>query len=395
MTLRFFLISMTLVAVVSDYLLHPFYPHFFELRFGITDPRQVGLYFSAVCTAVMVAFPFWAYISKKTPELRILVYTQIVAGVLAVSCFYLSSYMLFWVISLVMIVFKGSYLLVYPYILKVSAKKDHTAIIGLLSVIVHFGSILGAILGGAVIDLMDPAYIFLVMASGDFLQAGISLYLLKSARFVTEYDHNEATAGNNLADLMPTGFILKLGLTTFILYFSAFIIRPFFVRYWEAISIYDNTIVSASVYAIPAFVALAALWMLNKKKDNGSSHQRIMPALLLGFVGLILQGYPNHIVVVMGRLVYGWAIFQATVRFDALVFDLSTPSSYSMDYSKVHFFQNLGVLFASFTAGILVDTYGLQAPFIVAMAGFAITTFMYYLIFKAQCTTNQLKEVKN
>lgn len=78
---------MTLVAVVSDYLLHPFYPQFFELRFGIKNPELVGYYFAAICFMVMIAFPFWAYVSKKVSELNILVYTQFVAGILALLCF--------------------------------------------------------------------------------------------------------------------------------------------------------------------------------------------------------------------------------------------------------------------------------------------------------------------
>ena len=63
---------MTLVAVVSDYLLHPFYPQFFELRFGVKDPEMVGYYFAAICFMVMIAFPFWAYVSKKRAELNII-----------------------------------------------------------------------------------------------------------------------------------------------------------------------------------------------------------------------------------------------------------------------------------------------------------------------------------
>ena len=95
MKLRSFLILMTMVAVVSDYLLMPFYPHFFESRFGIKDPRVIGFYFSAVCGTVMIAFPMWAIVSRKISELRILVYTQVIAGILAVTCFFITSYVHF------------------------------------------------------------------------------------------------------------------------------------------------------------------------------------------------------------------------------------------------------------------------------------------------------------
>lgn len=381
MKLRFFLIFMTMVAVVSDYLLHPFYPHFFESRFGITDPREVGYYFSAVCGTVMIAFPLWALVSRKRSELRILVYTQIIAGILAIGCFFITSYVYFWIISLSIIVFKGSYLLVYPYILRITKKEDHTNVIGLLSVIIHFGSVLGAVLGGIVIDFAQPAYIFLAMAAGDFIQAGMSMYLLKSKWLPAE---ETAPPKKVQVSLIPRGNVLKLGIITMFLYYSDFITRPFFVRYWESLSVYNSRVISGCIYAIPALVALFALWFNKRRKSSGTVYHGIVSALLFGLAGLILQGYPLAGVVIVGRFIYGWAFFQAAVRFDVLVFNISAPESYAIEYSKIHFFQNLGVLMAAFSAGILVNTYSLRIPFIVAFGGYFIVTSLYYYVFREQ-----------
>ena len=220
---------MTLVAVVSDYLLHPFYPQFFEARFDVTNPELVGYYFAAICFMVMIAFPFWAYVSKKVTELHILVYTQCIAGILALCCYATDSYVNFWIISLVMVLFKGSYLLVYPYILKIISKKEHPTTIGILSVVVHLGGILGAVIGGATVDFIDASYIFLIMALGDFVQMGMSAFLLKSKKYnTTKISEPENTNTETKKKVIPKGFILKIGIITMILYFSDFLIRPFF-----------------------------------------------------------------------------------------------------------------------------------------------------------------------
>ncbi|WP_438425663.1 MFS transporter [Aquimarina macrocephali] len=392
MTLKKILILMTLVAVVSDYLLHPFYPQFFEARFGVTDPKYVGYYFAAICFMVMIAFPFWAYISKKMAELNILVYTQCIAGILALYCYWTTSYINFWIISLIMVIFKGSYLLVYPYILKIITKKEHTGTIGLLSVVVHLGGILGAVIGGLTVDLVDASYIFLVMAAGDFMQMGISMYVLRSKK----YDTNKIIETQSTLDakdkIIPQGFILKIGLVTMVLYFSDFLIRPFFSLYWESLSDYDGKLISGCIYAIPGFVALIALW-INTKHIPKYKNKSILSALFLGMIGLILQGLPVETIVVLGRIIYGWAIFQGVVRFDVLLFEFSSPNSYAIDYSKVHFFQNLGVLLASFSVGILVDHHGLQIPFRVALAGFLITLGMYYFIFHRTTSRTRVKDL--
>lgn len=374
-----FLILMTLVAVVSDYLLHPFYPQFFEIRFGVTNPKYVGYYFAAICFMVMIAFPFWAYVSKKVSELNILIYTQCIAGLLALYCSWTTSYINFWIVSLVMILFKGSYLLVYPYILKIITKEEHPTTIGVLSVVVHLGGVLGAIIGGLTVDSIDANYIYLIMAAGDFIQMGMSAFLLKSKKYDTSIVVEEAVE-DTTERIVPKGFILKLGVVTMVLYFSDFLIRPFFARFWEFVSVYDSKLVSGAIYAIPGFVALIALWINTKTK---SYYQNITVILLLITIGVSLQSIPNSSVVIIGRLIYGWAIFQGVVKFDVLVFEWSTPASYAVDYSKVHFFQNLGVLIASFVSGILVDQYGLQLPFYVAAIGVFVALLLYYILFSS------------
>lgn len=381
MSLRNFLIAMTMVAVVSDYLLHPFYPQFFEARFGVSDPQTVGNYFAAICFMVMLAFPFWAFVSKKVPELRILVYTQFIAGLLALYCFQTTSHLNFWIASLLMVCFKGSYLLVYPFILRIISVDEHTKTIGVLSVVVHLGGILGAVIGGLIVDLVNPSYIFLVMAAGDFIQMLMSSYLIKRKPSALDLPNQEKESTTKKA-LLPNGFVLKIGLVTLVLYFSDFMTRPFFSRYWEFISIHDSKFVSGLVYAIPGLVAVFALWFTHKRTPKSSIAKQITLALLLGTVGLLLQASPIDGVVIVGRLIYGWAIFQSMVQFDALLFQLSKPEHYAVDYSKIHFFQNLGVLLASFSAGILVDLQGLQAPFIIAFLGFVFSLAIYYMLFR-------------
>ncbi|MBP2831641.1 MFS transporter [Aquimarina sp. U1-2] len=385
---------MTLVAVVSDYLLHPFYPQFFEARFGVVDPKWVGYYFAAICFMVMIAFPFWAYVSKKVAELNILVYTQCIAGLLALYCYWTTSYFNFWIVSLVMILFKGSYLLVYPYVLKIITKKEHPDTIGLLSVVVHLGGILGAVIGGLTVDLIDANYIFLIMALGDFIQMGMSLYLLKSSKYATSRIVSSSPIKKESREIVPKGYILKIGLITMILYFSDFLIRPFFASYWESLSGYDSKVISGSIYAIPGLVALIALYINSKRKHTEEGLYSAVGILLLGSIGLLLQGVPVEVLVIIGRIIYGWSIFQGVVKFDVLLFRFSTPQSYATDYSKVHFFQNLGVLLSSFSVGLLVEHHGLKIPFLVAFVGFIITLLLYYFIFESTVKINARKTTK-
>ena len=85
MTLRRALIGMTLLAVLGDSLLMPFYPQYFAERFGELRSEQVGLYLAAVCLVAMLALPVWVRLARHAHPLRLLILGQLVAGVLALA----------------------------------------------------------------------------------------------------------------------------------------------------------------------------------------------------------------------------------------------------------------------------------------------------------------------
>ena len=64
MTLKQALIFQTLVSVVADTMLLPFYPQFFAEEFGNSSPEHVGFYIAACCFTVMIALPLWAKVES-------------------------------------------------------------------------------------------------------------------------------------------------------------------------------------------------------------------------------------------------------------------------------------------------------------------------------------------
>lgn len=370
-----FLVGLTAVAVVSDTMLIPFYPRFFDVAFGIGDPRHVGYYLAAVCLTVMLGFPAWAHVARRIDTLRLLVYTQLAAGVLSVVCAWAPSLAVFWLVSLAMVAFKASYLLIYPLIMSREPPRRHAATIGLLTVVVHLGSISGAVLGGVVLEIFDPRQVFLVMAVGDLLQAGVCLYLIRRGETAPPGEAPPAAVGSR-------GRVYALSLVMLLFYFSVFLIRPFFVRFWQSISGLESDATAALVFSLPAAVAVLTLWIGRRRSEDGSHYLRIMAAMLLGTIGLLLQATGLPAAVLIGRGLFGWAVFEGMVRLDQQLFQLSTTDSYARDFSKASFFQNLGVLIASYAAGAVVAAVDLVAPFWLAAGGFAICGLTYGLLFR-------------
>lgn len=376
MNRSFLLVAMTAMAVVADTMLVPFYPVFFERVFAVTTGTHVGAYIAACCFTVMLAFPFWAWVARRCPVLHLLVVTQLAAALFSALCYLADSLWLFWVLSLTMIAFKGSYLLIYPLLMGEVSQARRSQTIGLLLVVVHAGTLLGATLGGAVLQYLEPRQVFLAMALGDLLQTALCLYLI--ARHPSPAP--EASAGkhsDHQARPLPWNFILRLGLIMWLFYFGVFLIRPFFVPYWTWVSGLDSELIAGLVFALPGVVALVFFCTDYLRRHAPDPQRLIAPALMICLLGAMLQGSGHAGVVLFGRVLAGWGLFRANVLLDQLLYQVSQPASFAIDFSRVSFFQNLGVLVASFTAGALVDRAGMSMPFAVATGAFLLALLLY------------------
>jgi MFS transporter, DHA1 family, multidrug resistance protein len=393
MKLRGFLLLMTGIAVVSDSLLHPFYPQYLARVFGVTDPTQVGRYIATCSLTVLTAFPLWALVARRVHVLALLVATQLAAGAFSLACAVTQSLFTFWLLSVGMMLCKASYLLIYPYVMSHEDKERHIGTIGLLAFVVYFGNILAALLSGVIFELLEPRWLFSIMALADGFQVLLCLYWLRG-----EPSRPQATAtlaSLQSAQALPPLLLLKLGAVMFVLYFSAYLSEPFFAAYWESLIASHNRILSGVVFAIPGLAALSALWVNGHTRfGRAGAFAGIVPAIALGIVGLLLQASGSMWLVVAGRFLYGWALFQAMVRLDRLLFRASTPETYATDFSKANLFQGLGVLVAGSSAGSLVLSFGTRIPLLVAAAGFGLGAALFITLFRGELRADELPQTQ-
>jgi len=382
MTARPWLIAMTAVAVVSDSMLNPFFPQYFSAVLGVEDPRHVGYYIAACSLVVLLAFPVWARIARRVPLMRLLIATQLAAGVLSLACGQTASLWRFWILSLAMLVCKASYLLIYPQLLSLERKTDHLATISLLAFVLYFGRIVSALMSGTVFQLVDPRWLFVVMACGDLVQTVMCAFALRTtapgAAPAPELERDEPTPRPTARRVLG-----KLGVVMLVLYFSAYLTQPFFSAYWTDLVGTDNKMLSGAVFAVPGVAAICALYA-NARTRKRPGDAGIASAIVLAIAGLVLQWVGPPLLVVVGRGLYGWALFQSMVRLDVVVFRLSTPAAYAVDFSTINLYQGFGVLFASYAAGALVGAFGVTVPFVVSVAGFALTVALYFILLHAE-----------
>lgn len=366
MRLKHGLILMTLFAVISDALLIPFYPQFFQERYGEGSPWHVGAYVAFISIVVMCVFPLWVRVARRYETLHILQVTQGIAAALCLASYWAPGVVSYWVLSMAMFAFKSSYLLSFPYLMRLEPMDQHRRLIAQWSVLAHAGAIAGAASGGWLLQALGPQACLAVMAAGDFGQMAVCALLItrggSAVRVAPE------PPARRTADPMRPGLWL-LCLLMLLFDFSAYLVRPFFTVYWEQVSGIGHAGVTGAVFAIPAVMALLALW----RSPRGDNTQAM---LWLGGLGLLLQALPSPAVLLLGRCLYGWAMFQVIVTLEASLFRLSTPQRYARDFSLTYTFQNLGVLLSSLAAGAWVQQLGMPALFLIAATGWALTALV-------------------
>lgn len=388
MTRRLLMLATTAIAVWSDSMLAPFYPRLFAEAFGVTDPRAVGAYVAATCLVVLLAYPGWARLADRVPTLSILVATQLAAGLLSIACAVAPDLASFLVASLGMLVFKASYLLVYPYLLRVEPKSSHARTIGVLTVIVHLGAIGGATVGGAVLELAQARDAFLVMAAGDFAQmaacAAIVRGLVPSGTQGASAEDDAEPPTDGAARATPAATLARLGAVMFLFYFCVFLPRPFFAEYWVERSGRASDVLAGLAFAIPAWMSLLALAADGRSSKHASPGVSPSVAMAAAVVGLALQALPSVPAIVAGRCISGLAIFRAMVRLDAILFEISHPSAYAADFGRINVCQQLGALTAAFVAGGVRASAGGAGVFALAAAGLAGTAIVHARFFRAE-----------
>ncbi len=405
MNLKTSLIILTLISVICDTMVLPFYPQFFSVAFGIDSAMHTGIYIAASCITVMLLFPFWARVAKRINEIHLWVYTQLASMLLGISCYWVSDLVSFWILSQLMLAFKASYLLIYPFVMRLESRDRHLGVASLFSVLMHFGAIGGALVGGVFLQWFSAKALYLVMAIGDALQVMVCFWLIQKYRIaktdVAELKGSEQAEAQQalhyhwFSNFRLKPFVLQIGLLSLLFYFAAFTIRPFLALYWENIAQMDHRVISGLVYSLPAWVALLGLYINIKQQRALNVYQRIYWALFWAILGCLIQSSSNEWFFIAGRLIFAWGLFQITVNLEVLLFELSKPEDFANDYSQVHLFQNIGVILASLSTAYLVATLSASWPFYSAALLLVITLICFVAFYRKSIFNSSAPQLAN
>lgn len=383
------LFSCVFLAVFTEVLLSPFYPQFFRQVFGVEDLSYTGYYIFICRLTVVLCAPLWGMLSRRFAVKHLLTVGQAGAALVTALLGISHSMGQFVVFSVLLLLFKSSYLLVYPLIVELAGKGQRSAIAGTYQAVFHGAIIAATITGAWMVNLEAPLSLFYWIAIADLIQLGLCFVVLRN--FSSRSFSPEQAEANRPDKELGFGFVGALGLTILTFQLANNLVRPFFTEYVTHPIPFGVSLQTSSIlFLIPSVMAIAAMPYIRKVAQPQRLPLLYSVGLGLLAFSLYLQGGTSQLsMFVLSRIVYGFMLAVTQAVLELQLFEHSSQNRLHYHYSLVTAFANVGHLGAPLLASYLVSSYSLAAPLLAAGTLCLLNlTFARCTIFRTVSWTN-------
>ncbi|MBE9010065.1 MFS transporter [Pseudanabaenaceae cyanobacterium LEGE 13415] len=352
------------LAIFNEVLLSPFYPQFFRKVFGIEDIAYTGYYIFICRLTVVICSPLWGVLARRFEVKHLLYIGQLGTAIMTALMGTSTTANQFLIYTVLLLVCKSSYLLVYPLIIQLAGEAKRATVAGTYQAVFH-GAIIAATIAGAwMVDLEAPLFLFYWIAAADILQLGFCLYCLRGVSTQRPDDgepSKPSTSGNQ------TGFILAIGSAILTFQLANNLVRPYFTEYVIAAPFSLNLLSSSLLFLIPSVTAIVALPYIRYACIPKRLPSIYLVGLCLLAISLFVQGWTQQaFVLILARIVYGFCLAVTQATLELKLFSNSALNRLHFNYSLATSFANVGNLAAPLIASWLVSSYNLAAPLLVA-----------------------------
>jgi DHA1 family multidrug resistance protein-like MFS transporter len=348
--------------VFTEVLLSPFYPQFFQKVFGIDDLSYTGFYIF-VCRFTVVLFaPLWGLLSRYVEVRHLLFFGQAATALFTALLATSDTANQFMMFSVLLLMFKSSYLLVYPLLVQINGQHKSASVAGSYHAVFHLAIIVSTVAGAWMIHLKAPLDVFYWVAIADLIQLGLCWAALRGTVFRQDTSAPNETKG--VRDQI--GFLLMLGMVILTFHLANNVVRPFFTKYTE--SDFGLSLVESSlIFLIPSLMFIIAMPFIKSWSKPERLTQLLVVGLTVLAISLYLQGWAESLLLlIIGRLLYGFFLAVTQAALEIRLFNNSSSNRLHFNYSLAVSFQNIGLLMAPLLASTLVSLYSLAAPLVVA-----------------------------
>ncbi|MVP01936.1 MFS transporter [Paenibacillus lutrae] len=413
------LLGCVFLGLFTEVLLSPFYPQFFSKVFGVEDYAFTGVYIFVCRLTVVLISPLWGLLSKRFEAKHLLVAGQAGTAVCTALMATAGTAAEFLVITVLLLLFKSSYMLIYPLMIELSEGRKNAATAAKFHAVHHTAIIVSTLVGAKMLGMEQPLTLFYGAAAADAVQLALCVWVLRgyagqaadkaepavpgdartveASKRVRPAEAQKAGVRNRQvsAEKKPVslsgtasapsivkryGFLLAIGIVFCTLALANNLIRPFFTPLAEA-RLGTGTETGSLLFLIPSAMAVAAMPLIRRLCVPERSTAVYTAGIAIMAAGLLLQAAADSmLVMVIGRMLYGLFLALTMAVLDVMLFDRSSGSSLPLHFSVIVSFQNVGELLSPLLASSLAREISLTAP-LVAAALLCLVNLLLFFIF--------------
>lgn len=366
------------LQVFTETLLSPFYPQFFAKVFGVGDLEFTGRFIAICRLTVMICGPLWGLLARRYSATVLLMVGQFFTAVLTALCALAQDERQFIVLTVFLLIFKSSYMLVYSLLMELAGGAGRAAAIGKLQAAVHLAIIASSLCGAWVIDMPSPLWIFYPAALLDIVLLVLCLYALRMKRMVRQAPAETAQA----APSVSWPWMAALGLCFICFHLGINVIRPYFTQYVSSGEGYGlSTTLAGVLFLVPSAMALVAMPWVRRLHAPGRHRAFYTGSVSLLVMGLMLQAVGSGWALLLaGRVLFGFCVIIAQSILELRLFSAGSEGRLHLRVGLSVAWQNAALLGAPLLASELVSRTSLVAPFWAAGAAFGVSLILASIV---------------
>ncbi|GKU76657.1 MFS transporter [Paenibacillus sp. L3-i20] len=366
------LLGCVFLSIFGEVLLSPFYPQFFAKVFGVEDLTYTGFYILVCRLTVVLISPLWGLLSRKFAVQHLLLVGQAGTAICTAMMALAGSVEQFLVITIALLVFKSSYMFVYPLLVEAAGVGKMALSTGSYHVAYHMAIILSSLAGAAMFSMEKPLLLFFWIAATDVLQFLFCWFIWRgirrkrTGRDLLSTAEVAATSESNSGSGKLRRMILILASTLLAFHLAIHMIRPYFTVYVEQ-HLQLTLVAGTALYLIPNGMAVLCFFAVQRLTTERRLSMVLTCALPLLAVSLVLQGIDGGLtLMIVSRCLFGIGLAIAQASMELLLFKSSETGRMHVNYSMAMVFQNGGQLLAPLTASLLLVPFGGETLFFVS-----------------------------
>ncbi len=351
----------------------PFIPLFFRDKYHLIDPKECGLWISALTFFGFLSFclsaPLWGILADKYGRTLMLLRSYYVTAILFPLLYFAPDVIWFIAIRFVVSAFSGTVTAAQTLVVTNTPEDKQGFALGTLSTALWSGNMLGFLIGAVIVNSLGYFWAF-VICGISYLAGGILVHFFVQENFMRPLPVREKERKPGFFSLWK-GYSVAIWILLILFLVMGMARRldePYLAILVEKVGGTANAIkYTGWICALAALGGFFSGILIGKLCDRYSPTKIALPATILAACTMVFQAYAVNITMLgSARFFHFFAAGGLEPAFQTLLSRISPPEKRGTLFGMASSLRMVGILIAALLGGGVIFLAGINAVFLTS-----------------------------